>query len=271
MNRLCYALAVLPVALGAVLVQADEGPIDKGVHMATTGHSLHLFVPGMVVHTCNLAGIKDHVHVRGAPVDAFSAGKRVDVLTTSPFSNPLAPDKRFNELVERALKHNPRMRILAQVSWLNFDAPRRPKAPVDRGAATGESLRAAHAPYLKNVRDQVEALNKQYGKRAIYLVPVAQATIALREKIIAGAAPGLKSQADLFRDDLGHATPPLMVLTGYCNWAVIYRRSPVGLPLHPGLRSAKGAPAWDERLDRLLQQLAWDAVLQEPLSGVTRQ
>jgi hypothetical protein len=33
------------------------------------------------------------------------------------------------------------------------------------------------------------------------------------------------------------------------------------------LKQAKN-PAWDENLNRLLQELAWDAVLKEPLSGV---
>src|SRR5262249_51780099 len=53
----------------------------------------------------------------------------------------------------------------------------------------------------------------------------------------------------------------------YCNYAVIYRRSPVGLPLSHALRQAKN-PAWDEKLDRLLQDLAWEAVINEPMSGV---
>ena len=37
--------------------------------------------------------------------------------------------------------------------------------------------------------------------------PAPQAVIALREKIIAGKAPGLKVQEDLFTDELGHGTP----------------------------------------------------------------
>ena len=63
------------------------------------------------------------------------------------------------------------------------------------------------------------------------IVPVGQAAIALREKIVAGAAPGLKTQWDLFSDCWGHPQPPLQVLATYCHFAVIYRRSPVGLPL----------------------------------------
>ena len=96
------------------------------------------------------------------------------------------------------------------------------------------------------------------------MVPVGQAVLALREKIIAGAAPGLKTQEDLFTDAIGHARPPLAALAAYCHFAVIYRRSPVGLPVPAVL--AKWPEA--EKLNRLLQELAWDAVRRHPLSGV---
>src|SRR5262249_19003528 len=55
-------------------------------------------------------------------------------------------------------------------------------------------------------------------------------------------------------DDL-YPLAPLVALASYCNYAVIYRRSPVGLPLSYALKQTKN-PAWDEKLDRLLQQLA---------------
>ena len=53
-----------------------------------------------------------------------------------------------------------------------------------------------------------------------------------------------------------------MLLSAYCHYAVIYRRSPVGLPIPPKF-SLKS-----EALNRLLQELAWDAVIHHPLSGV---
>jgi hypothetical protein len=49
------------------------------------------------------------------------------------------------------------------------------------------------------------------------------------------------------------------LLNAYCHFAVVYRRSPVGL-------TPKGVK--DEKLHRLLQEIAWDAVIKEPLSGV---
>jgi hypothetical protein len=62
---------------------------------------------------------------------------------------------------------------------------------VDHNATTGESLRKAHAPYFKSIEEHVKELNKKYDTNAVSVVPVGQAVIALREKIIAGQAPGL--------------------------------------------------------------------------------
>ena len=111
------------------------------------------------------------------------------------------------------------------------------------------------------------ALNKKLGKQVVFVVPSGQAVLALREKIAAGEAPGLVKQSDLFSDKLGHPRPPLQALAAYCQFAVIYRTNPVGLPL-PNVLSEAKKPEWDSKLNRLLQELAWDAVTHHPLSGV---
>src|SRR5207302_634295 len=157
-----------------------------------------------------------------------------------------------------------------QEFWLPYDAydPATPlkNRKVDHNAPTGESLRKLHEPYFKSMDDHVRDLNKKLakeGKPALFVVPSGQAVIALREKIIAGEAPGLKTQAELFSDPIGHPTAPVMALATYCHFAVIYRRSPVGLPVPDVLKKAKN-PQWDEKLNRLLQEIAWDAVTHHP-------
>ena len=110
-------------------------------------------------------------------------------------------------------------------------------------------------------------LNKQVGRQAVYVVPVGQAVIALREKIITGQAPGLKTQEDLFTDPLGHVKGHVMALNAYCHFGVIYRKSPVGLPVPAVLKTAKLGDD-ESKLNALLQELAWNAVTNHPLSGV---
>ena len=198
--------------------------------------------------------------------DALKTGK-VDVLTLAPIFLPDAGIENFTKL---ALEHNKDIRICVQPIWLRWDiyepTTKRPEK-VDHNAITGEELRKRHAVYFKSIDDHIRELNEKQGKTVLFVVPAPQAVIALREKIIDGKAPGLNAQESLFTDALGHGTAPLQVLVGSCNFAVIYRRSPVGLPVPSTLKAAKLGDN-EEKLNRLLQDLAWEAVTEHPLSGV---
>ena len=138
-----------------------------------------------------------------------------------------------------------------------------PGGKVDHNAPTAESLRKMHAVYFKTIDDHVAELNKKYQTKAVRVAPVGQAILKLREKIIAGEAPGLKQQNDLFSDPIGHAKAPLQALVAYCYLALIYEHNPVGLPAPAVLGKA------DAKLNRMLQEIAWEAVTSHPLSGVT--
>ena len=138
---------------------------------------------------------------------------------------------------------------------------------VDHNATVIAELRKKQALYDRDLSDFVRGVNRRLGKDVVLVVPVGQAANALREKIVAGAAPGLKAQWDLFSDCWGHPQPVLQVLDAYCHYAVIYQCSPVGLPVPAELANGRD-PAEAYKLNRLLQELAWDAVIHHPLSGV---
>jgi len=192
---------------------------------------------------------------------------KVDVLTLSP--NALMPDPGIDHFTKLGLEKNPALRVLVQASWPTREGTSGQSFTNEsRNAATIASLRAQrdahHSAWLVNLESQVRTLNTTVGRTAVFLVPVSDAVYALREKIAEGQAPGLTKQTDLFRDDLGHPHPPLAVLVTYCHLAAIYGRSPVGLPVPASLKDLPQA----DSLNRLLQQLAWDAVTAHPLSGV---
>src|SRR5262249_16802250 len=158
--------------------------------------------------------------------------------------------------VALALKHNPNVRVTVQASWAAWDGdntrfPKGARDKVDRNK-TPEQLQTIHAAYFKTVADQVAGFNKQHGKPVVFLVPAGHATVGVRSKIHGDKVPGLKAQEELFADPIGHARPPLQVLVAYCHYAVIYRRSPVGLPM-PDLLKKAGNPGWDDKLNRALQ------------------
>jgi hypothetical protein len=282
----------LIVAIGLltfpICVIADETkPVHKGQRIFTAGHSFHVFMTGILRELAGNDGLAAHTQVGVSSIggsrviqhwdipddknrlkQALKDGK-VDVLTLSPIFHP---DDGIDKFTELALKHNPDIRVLVQAFWLPFDVydrdyqKKRP-AKVDRNTRTGEEMRKIHAPYFESVDEQVRAINVKHKKTVAYVVPVGQAVILLREKIIAGQAPGLKSQEELFRDPIGHAQPPLQALVAYCHFAAIYRRTPVGMEAPAVLTKGK-EPLPDKKLNRLLQELAWEAATTHPLSGV---
>jgi len=191
----------------------------------------------------------------------------VDVLTLSP--HMLLPDEGIDNFTKLGLEKNPKLRVLVQASWPARDGVMSGDFKNEqRNQATLESLhslRDAHRDrWLNKLEDQVRSLNESAGHEAVFIVPVSDAVFALREDIAKGIAPGLTKQTDLFRDDLGHPQTPLAELVTYCHFAAIYQRSPVGLPVPPELRAQPQA----EELNKLLQQIAWDAVSKYPMSGV---
>jgi hypothetical protein len=283
---LAGTLPALAQAPGAKDPGPRSVPIEQGQRIFSCGHSFHFFVPPILADMAREAGIKGHQAVGLSAIggsrviqhwdvaekmnrakEALRGGK-VDVLTLSPIH---LPDPGIEKFAQLALEHNPKVRVTVQEFWLPFDIydttfKLRP-AKVDHNAPTTAELRKLHEPYFKSMDEHVRHLNQKLGKEVLFVVPVGQAVIALREQIIAGEASGLKQQEDLFSDAIGHARPPLQALVAYCHFAVIYRRSPVGLPMPAVLANAKN-PHWDEKLNRLLQETAWRAVTQHPLSGV---
>jgi len=263
-------------------VKNEQHTISRGQRVFTCGHSFHVWVADILEEMAGAAGIPDHKIVGVSSIggsrviqhwdvaeeknEAKKALRKgtVDVLTLSPI---WLPEEGIEKFAKLAVEHNPNVRVTVQEYWLPNDEyvpvyPLQTGKVVDHDATTIAELRKHHALYFRDMDECVRNLNKQLGNDAVLVVPVGQAVLALREKIIAGEAPQLKEQAALFADSWGHPKAPVMALAAYCHFAVIYRRNPVGLP-NPGVIAN-----WDERLNHLLQELAWDAVIHHPLSGV---
>lgn len=192
----------------------------------------------------------------------------IDVLTMAP--GPF-PDEGIDKFVKLGLEHNPNMRFTVQLSWGGYDGDNQiakaPPATVDR-EKTPEQLQALAEPNIKAGEAQIDRLNKEIGRQVVFLVPMAQAVVALRTKIYHKQMPGLDSQAQLFSDLIGHPSPPLQALNTYVHYAVIYRRSPVDLPMVGGLKYAK-SEVWNDQFNRALEELAWETVIHYTYSGVT--
>jgi uncharacterized membrane protein len=312
------SLVLLSILLQFVPAQAEPTPpepIARGQRTVTAGNSFHWWVPAILAQMAVDAGFKDHLHFGVSaigssrviqhwelPDDKNTIKKalqkdKIDVLT---LSGMYPPDEGIEKFVNLGLEHNPNFRVTLQEFWLPNDcydptlARQKRLEKNDHDVFSGAELRKQHAPYFSDMDDLVRGINKKVGKPVVLVVPTGQAVIRLREKIIAGQVPDFKSQTELFHDDAGHPFEPIQVLAGYCHFAVIYHKSPVGLPVpyllkgtgnpkydkegqgfsswwyarHPDSRTSGKETQEDVRLNRLLQELAWDTVIHHPLTGL---
>lgn len=290
--RLLFAFALsLSGAMAARAADEAAKPsaadVPKGQRVYSIGHSFHVFMPGYLAQIAKSAGISDHQQVGLSSIggsyvhqhwdaadDKFKSkatleSGNLDVLTIAPL---FLPDEGIENFVRLASEKSPQIRVLVQEFWLPFDVNvnfrnGKPAAP-NRDEFDAEKLQSEHDKYFHDIDAEVVRLNEKYGgKPAVFVAPVGQAVLALRKKIAAGEAPGLTKQTDLFTDPIGHAKPPLAVLVAYCYFAQIYDRSPVGLPVPPALKIEADAET-TAKLNKLLQEIAWTAVTEHPLSGV---
>jgi hypothetical protein len=188
------------------------------------------------------------------------------------------PDEGVANFVKLGLINNPHMRFFVQNNWAGFnnDGQKAQQSmrlmmsghlkPWDQ--TTEEDLKTLNTESEKAFEAQVNQINQNFGHQVLFIIPTSQANAMLRARIVRKEFPGLEKQSQLFLDQIGHPTPPLVALNVYLHFATIYGRSPVGLPLPSILKKANN-PKWDDNFNRALQQLAWDTVINYPPSGVT--
>lgn len=297
--RIGSSLVVLCLFTSTALAQK----LDKDAQAITTtaapagqcvfvcGHSFHVMIAGPLSEMAKGAGIVDHKlagtqFIGGSKViqhwDLDEAKNKVktslqtgevDVLTLSPVA--VLPDPGIDKFTELALEKNPKTRILVQASWPAFDmqlATRGTFKNEDRDKADLPAMNKLYELFYTKVVEQAESLNDKYEptskRQVVYVVPVGHAVQALRQKVVDGQVPGVAKQSELFRDPIGHADPPVAILAAYCHYAVIYGRTPVGLPV-PSLLKGGAYAQHADKLNQVLQEVAWDSVKSHALTGLS--
>jgi hypothetical protein len=282
-----YESLLLAILLSIVSARSAEiSAPPPGLKVLTAGHSFHVWMPPLVAEMAKAAGIQGHEQLAISSIGGSKviqhwdlpaeknkakpvlASGKAELFTMSP---TFLPDPGIENFVKLGLEHRADVRFTLQQNWVPYEDPaiwlsrERPKS-VDRDGKTVAQLRAMHDPYFAMIEGHVKELNARIPGARIAVVPSGEAVLALRAKVIAGEAPGIRTQSELFTDVLGHPGPQIRVLSAYCHYAVMYRRSPVGMPVVSQLTKLPEA----EKLNRVLQEIAWKAVTEHPLSGVTR-
>jgi hypothetical protein len=158
------------------------------------------------------------------------------------------------EWAARARAANPDVRLYLYETWHRLDDP-----------AGWEARVAADLPALW----EAEVLRPAVAQAGvIHVIPGGQVMAALVAEAEAGRLPGIAGRRDFFGDDI-HLTDLGAYAIALAHYAVIYGRSPVGLPhLASGADgTAKGAPSPEAA--RAMQEVVWRVVTGYPLTGVT--
>jgi hypothetical protein len=207
----------------------------------------------------------------------LAGGDNVTVFTMSP--NAKMPEEGIDLFGDFVIAHNKNARIMVQSSWSAYDGHGTTPSVggsgggdfknADRDNETREGVQKwlanekAETGYLTRLRAQLDGIDKRAGRQITYLVPSSTAVYTLRTAVIDGKIPGVTKQSELTRDPIGHPTPVQAHLVTYVWYAAMYRESPVGLQVLVDKADPNSA-----KREKMLQQIAWNAVVGEPKSGV---
>jgi hypothetical protein len=284
----CLVLALRASSQGSSAATAAAPP---GQHMFYASHSLMWDVPDPLAEMVKAYGITNHTvamqrmgfartqqfwdqpEAQSQAKQALKAGN-LDDFVMSPMD---MPDEGVANFVKLGVLNNPHMRFFVQNNWAGFNNDGQ-KAQQSMqlmmsgrlkqwDQTTEEELKTLNTECEKAFEAQVKQINDNFGHEVLFIIPTSQANTVLRTRIIRKEIPGLDKQSDLFLDQIGHPKPALVALNVYLHFATIYGRSPVGLPI-PAILKRANNPKWDDNFNKALQQLAWDTVINYPLSGV---
>lgn len=167
--------------------------------------------------------------------------------------------------VRKARSANPDTRVFLYETWHNLDDP----------AGWLERIDSDLGQYWEGtLLRQAMALD---GVGTVYVVPGGQVMAAMAREIEAGRVPGMTRREDLFAvgadgtQDTIHLGDKGTYLIALTHYAVLYGKSPVGLPY--ALMHADGTPsdAPSPEAARIMQEVVWRVVTGYRPTGVAPQ
>lgn len=176
--------------------------------------------------------------------------------------------------IDFCLKHNPQMKFYLSDAWPQLEQLE--DTPTSESELTAEVfVRMGAEKHAMNSR-LIRSLNAQYPEK-VFVLPTSDAMVLAVQHYHRGELPGVEGihtsvggkQRSLWRDPLGHLGPGFGRLEGYVFYATIYGRSPELIDGDVAFDDSPGYP--DEALDRAFRRIAWQAVLRNPLTGITDQ
>ena len=174
--------------------------------------------------------------------------------------------------IDFCLKYNPKMKFYLMDAWPQID--QLPEMPTSEDSFTPEILDKMSDVKHKVYGEIIDTLNKKYPGK-VFVLPTCNAMVIAAKRYSKGELPGVegihtlvgKKQRSIWRDRIGHLGPGFGNLEGYVFYATLYGRSPA---LIEGDVEFGGLEEYPSReLDRVFREIAWQAVIAHPDSGVT--
>lgn len=201
---------------------------------------------------------------------ASIANAEWDAMTWGPYFNDRP--EFYTCWIDFCLKHNPGMTFYLSDAWPQLDDLA--TVPTTEAELTPELLARMGRAKREDFGKHVRTLNETYPGK-VHIMPTCDAMTLAALAYHRGELPGVEGlhqflggkERSLWRDRLGHLGPGFGNLEGYVFYATLYGRSPELIEGDVDFRGAAGYPSRD--LDRVFRRLAWKAVVDHPLSGVT--
>lgn len=174
--------------------------------------------------------------------------------------------------IDFCLKYSPDMKFYLMNAWPQLG--QLDEIPASEDALSAEKVNLMGKEKQAIYAKIVGALNEKYAGR-VFVLPTCEAMVLATQYYHRGELPGVegihrlvgKKERSLWRDMIGHLGPGFDQLEGYVFYATLYGRSP---ELIDGDTRFGGASDYPSRaLDRTFRKIAWQAVVNNPLSGVT--
>jgi len=270
-------------------------PKDGALRIVGTGHSF--MQPGYktLPLICRAAGFELHTHIGGGMTGsarykweeengifqfdgkpkpkllASIANAEWDAMMWGPYFNDRP--EYYTCWIDFCLKYHPNMKFYVSDAWPSLiELKKRPKSESELTNAFFAKLgkaKDAQSEAMLNV------LNKAYPNK-VFVLPTSAAMILAVEYYHRGELPGIegihravgKKDRSLWWDTLGHLGPGFDRLEGYVFYATLYGKSPELIDQEIAFaKKFAGFPS--RKLDQAFRKIAWQAVINNPLSGVT--
>lgn len=201
---------------------------------------------------------------------ASIANAKWDAMTWGPYFND--EPEYYSCWIEFCLKYNPDMKFFLSDAWPQLG--QLPKPPNSEAELTLEVVQKLGLEKNDVFAENVGRLNKDFPNK-VFVMPTSDAMVLAVREYLDGNLDGIeglhrsigKKERSLWNDQLGHLGPGLGNLEGYVFYAAIYGKSPELIDKNVFNSSDQSFPS--SALDKVFRRIAWEAVCNHPLSGVT--